>query len=113
MAYVDRIRKKRLGKQLDRIIETGYFVNCNNHPVKLAGWCWAGKHVFDSDVDGTSLTTGGGCSCSLFYCSPVSITETVALEMVEVYKQQGDRGLAVKYGGYTDDAYTEFETMWR
>lgn len=113
MAYKDRIRKKRLGRRLDSILATGYFMNCNYHPVKLTEWAWGGKDVFGSDVEGITLTDNTACSCSLFYCSPVLLTEAVALEMAEHWRLHGDRGLAVKYGGYTDEGYTEFEKEWR
>ena len=110
MAYAWRIRKKRAKKLLNEILDTGYFVSCDFHPVRLTEYGW---NKWDHDVDGIALTTGGKGSCCLVNCVPEPITEAVALEMVEVYKQQGDRGLAVKYGGYTDEAYTEFERMWR
>lgn len=113
MSYNKRIRKKRIKKLLNEILETGYFINCNFHPVRLTEYGYWAKDVWGTDVDGVALTNGGKCSCSIAHCGPEPITEAVALEMVEVYKQQGDRGLAVKYGGYTDDAYTEFEMMWR
>lgn len=113
MAYKERIRKKRLGKRLDSILNTGYFVNCNYHPVKLTEWTWSDKDLSGSDVSGTALTNNGGCSCSLAYCQPDSITEAVAFEMVEVWKIHGDRGLAIKYGGYAEEAYTEFEKEWK
>ena len=113
MAYNDRIRKKRLGKLLDSILETGYFVNCNYHPVKLTEWTWGGNDLYSADVSGVALTNDGRCICSLAHCAPDPITETVALEMASVYKERGDRGLAIKYGGYTEEQYTEFEKMWR
>jgi hypothetical protein len=110
MPYQKRIMKKRLKKLLNKILEKGYFVNCNYHPVRLTEYGW-GK--WDHVVDGVALTTGRGCSCCLRNCSPEPITETRALEMVEVWTNGGDRALAVRYGGYTEEQYTEFEKMWR
>lgn len=113
MAYKDRIRKKRLGKLLDSIIATGYFVNCNYHPVQLTEWTWGGKDLYGADVSGIALTNNGRCSCSLAHCAPEAVTEAVAFEMTEHWRMHGDRGLAVKYGGYTEEVYTEFEKEWR
>ena len=113
MPYATRLRKKRLSKLLDSILKTGYFVNCNYHPVKLTEYTWDGKDLFGADVSGISLTNNGYCSCSLYHCAPEPITESVALEMALVYKEHGDKGLAVQFGGYTEEQYDEFEKMWR
>lgn len=110
MAYAYRIRKKRAKTLLNKILETGYFVNCNFHPVRLTEYGW---NKWDHDVDGVALTNGGKCSCCLFNCVPEPITETVALEMVEVWRSEGNRGLAVRYGGYSPEAYDAFEREWR
>lgn len=114
-SYQWRQSKKRLGKRLDSILTTGYFVNCNYHPVKLTEWTWGSKgtDLFGSDVSGIALTNNGGCSCSLAYCMPESITEAVAVEMAEHWRLYGDRGLAVKYGGYTEEGYSQFEKEWK
>lgn len=113
MPYAKRIRKKHAGQLLDQILKTGYFVDCNYHPVKLTEWTWIGKDIFGADVSGISLTTGKGSSCSIFHCGPEPITEAIALEMASVYKDRGDKGLAIRYGGYTEEQYAEFEKMWR
>ena len=110
MPYAKRIRKKRAKKLLNEILEKGYFVNCNYHPVRLTKYSW-GK--WDHDVGGVALTNGGLCSCCLYNCVPEPITESQAIEMVAVWKKGGNRALAVRYGGYTEEAYTEFEKAWR
>ena len=107
-----RIHKKQLSKILDTILETGYFINCNYHPVKLTEFSWSGKDLFGSDVDGVSLINGNGCSCSLHYCRPTPITSKIAEEMVEIYNKQGNKGLAIKYGGWDEKSYEEFEKEW-
>ena len=113
MPYAKRLRKKRAGQLLDKILETGYFIDCNYHPVKLTEYSWGSKDLYGSDVSGISLTTGKGSSCSIFYCGPEPITEAIALEMASVYKDHGNKGLAIRYGGYTEEQYDEFEKMWR
>jgi hypothetical protein len=110
MAYAWRIRKKRAKRLLNEILETGYFVNCNFHPVRLTEYGW---NKWDHDVDGIALTNGGKCSCCLVNCVPEPITERVAMEMAYVWHTEGDKGLAVRYGGYTPEAYDEFQRMWR
>ena len=110
MAYVQRMNKKWARKRLDKILETGYFVNCNFHPVRLTEYGW---NKWDHDVDGIALTNGGKCSCCLNNCQPEPITEAIALEMVEVWKIEGDKGLAVRYGGYSPEDYDAFEKIWR
>jgi len=110
MAYSRRINKKWARKRLNKILETGYFINCNFHPVRLTEYGW---NKWDHDVDGVALTNGGFCSCCLNNCQPESITETVALEMIEVWKVEGDKGLAVRYGGYSPEDYDTFEREWR
>lgn len=110
MSYISRIRKKRTKKLLNEILEKGYFVNCKYHPVRLTEYGW-GK--WDHDVDGIALTNGRKCSCCLWNCGPEPITQAQAEEMAEVWKAGGDRALAIHYGGYTEEQYTEFEKMWR
>jgi hypothetical protein len=114
MAYKERIAKKHIAKQLDKIIKTGYFINCDFHPAKLTSFGWnPKKDLCGTDVDGISITTNKGCSCSIKYCDPEPITELTALEMLTIYTEQGDRGLAIKYGGYTEQEYDEFVKNWR
>lgn len=110
MSYISRMSKKRARKLLNEIIEKGYFVNCNYHPVRLTKYGW-GK--WTHDVEGIALTNGGKCSCCLKNCCPEPITEAQAEEMVEVWKSGGNRALAIHYSGYTEEQYTEFEKMWR
>lgn len=110
MSYAWRIRKKRAKKLLSQILETGFFVNCNFHPVELTEYGW---NKYDHDVDGVLLTSGGKCSCCLVNCVPEPITKRIALEMVEVWKNEGDKGLAVRYGGYLPEDYDTFEREWR
>lgn len=110
MSYKQRIRKKRNRQLLDSIISTGYFVNCNYHPTKLTGYSW---NKWNPDVSGIALTNNGKCSCSLAHCGPDPIVESQALEMVAIWQKGGDRALAIYYGGYTEEQYTEFEKMWR
>lgn len=110
MAYAWRIRKKRAKKLLNEILDTGYFVDCSFHPMRLTEYGW-GK--WDHDVTGIALTNGGKGSCCLMNCVPEPITEKVALEMAEVWKSEGDKGLAVRYGGYSATDYDQFEKEWR
>lgn len=108
-----RKRKKIIRKRLRELLTTGYFINCNYHPVELTSYGFSHHDIFGSDVDGVALTNGGGCSCSMWHCNPEPITKEQALEMAEVWKNGGDRALAIKYGGYTEEQYTQFENEWR
>ena len=110
MSYVRRIRKKRAKKLLNEILDAEYFVDCNFHPMRLTEYEW-GK--WNHDVTGIALTNGGKGCCCLMNCVPDPITETVALEMVEVWKSEGNRGLSIRYSGYTAADYDQFEKEWR
>lgn len=113
MSYNKRIQKKHIKKLLNEILDTGYFINCNFHPVRLTEYGYWAKDICGTDVDGVALTNDGKCSCSVAYCRPEPITEKVAFEMVEVWKAEGDKGLAVRYGGYSSEDYDAFEKEWR
>lgn len=106
--------KREIRKTLREILRTGYFVNCNYHPIKLTEYGFSHHDVFGTEVAGIGLTINKSISrCSVWYCNPEPISEEKALEMVETWKQGGDRALAITYGGYTEEQYTQFEKEWR
>jgi len=113
MKHNKRQTKKQITRRLDLIRQAGYFLNCNYHPVKLTSYGYYNKDVFGTDVEGIALTTGVSCSCSVYYCSPVPITDEKARNLVTMWKQGGDRALAIHEGGWTEESYSAFEKEWR
>jgi hypothetical protein len=98
---------------IERIKETGFFIGSHYHPIQLYGYCFNDEDVYGAYVSGMNMITHQVSEASIVYDRVTPITEEQAKEAVEEYEQNGNKGLAIKYGGYTPEEYDQFEEEWR
>jgi hypothetical protein len=106
-----RKQKRYVNGLFKKLKVGGYYTNCNYHPVRLTEKVWEWR--FGAEISGIDLITNGPTSCSMVHCGPTPISEKYANELVETWKEGGDKALAIKVGGWTPEAYDEFEKTWR
>lgn len=90
-----------------------YVIGHNYHPSIVLRVDICPSDVYGSDIDVFDLVGMHESSISLMHSVPEIIDEEKATKLLEVYKQEGDRGLAKCVGGWTDETYDEFEKNWR
>jgi len=54
------------------------------------------------------LITGDRRACSITSCGVKKLFPKEVVEMIEEYKLNGDRGLLIKYNGWTEKEYNKF-----
>lgn len=83
--------------------------DCSYHAVVVTELSY---DVYGADVEGFSIHTGRGSSCSLNHCGIVKLDEQEIINKIKAFNESGDRGLAI-LAGWTEEQHAEFERNWR
>lgn len=103
--------KRAHKKRLNKLALAGYYISCEHHPVIITKIA-ASDNIYTDTVEGIDLITGEETSCSVFTCAPHALSEQEVENMLNVYSESGEKGLALTFGGFTEESYDEFYNIW-
>jgi len=111
-----RKKKKLVRNRSDAIERLGYFENCSYMPAKVTKvYPYRTSNpssMYGSSVEGTDLVRNCGCSCSMFHCAPIPLSEKEALERVSYFEENGMVEYMVKYLCDTPEQKTEMRNYY-
>jgi len=81
--------------------------DCNWHP------CIIKEIDMEGDITALDLITGQETGCNLYSCGIEKLSPERVQEIIQEYQKNGDRGIAIRFHGWTDERYDEFEKNWR
>lgn len=108
----DKRKLKRYINHLAAKLKPGaIFESCSYEPSVVTKRSFRPSDIYGSDVEGVSIVTGAGCSCSLFHCGPWPLSKENARARVKHLEKPGascsDPEYKVFLEAWDSDPYTK------